>query len=183
MRVKRYWLIVSLCVGNMFFAQVVVAFGPISHHGATVCDFQPQASLPDLWTSSAWTIFNGNAILQVANTEYFSWSHACLRNGTVTAIGSVTIPGVGWQITPSVALVPLLPNEYNVPEGLVEIPESDMWVIYSTKLLSAHKSDSMRDTLAGFACHNVEDAVVHWDYFSGGSATAWVIDHAVKEMW
>lgn len=69
-----------------------------------------------------------------------------------------------------------------MPSG-VELPGEDMYYIYANKFLAGNQTFLRKRTAQGFRCHNVEDKLVHYSYYLGGSPYNWIVEHAFKERW
>lgn len=175
--------LICFLVVNVWLAFPAGAWGPFAHFTAAPSATQSQQNLPDLWESNAYTHGFDFPDYHVGKevSEYFGWSHACQRNGLLDAwtgtvsIGPVSIPLVS-------VVYPKTPTEHGVPAG-VELPGADMYYIYANKFLAGNQTLLRKRTAQGFRCHNVEDKVVHFSYFLGGSVYNWIVEHAFKERW
>lgn len=118
------------------------------------------ANLPDLWNSR-----DG-----VWVTAQFSWSHACKRRGYLN----------------NVLCCPCAPLAYE--QGGALDPKRAMITLYN-KLAAGRRDPSMITTAQGWAIHNAQDFVVHFNYFFGGDngpsfcGENWITHHATKEEW
>ena len=178
---RKLGLICFLAV-NLWLAFPAGAWGPLAHFTAAPHGTQLQQNLPDLWESHEYAhAFDFPSYAGKEVSEYFGWSHACQRNGLLTAFTG------SYDVGPfSVSLVdvvyPDTPTAYNVPAG-VELPGMDMYYIWANKFLAGNQTNLRKKTAQGFVGHNEEDEVVHFSYFLGGSVYNWLVEHALKERW
>lgn len=180
---KNRLFVFLCCVGLLIFTPSNTgAWGPFAHYTAAPQGTEWNQNLPDLWSSKKGIIgiqLPSYAGLEVS--EYFGWSHACRRKGMLSAV-DVDISIGPFSVTVLQAVYPKTPTEYGVPAG-IEKPGEDIYYIWKNKLLAANKTVKMKKTAHGFVGHNLEDKVVHFSYFEGGSAYKWIVGHAVKEEW
>jgi len=168
---------------NALLVSLAEAWGPFVHWELSPGGTYLQQSLPDMWSSPAYV--HGFSLPSYAGAEvsgYFAWSHGCERNGMLPAVDLYIALDDLFSVDLFQVVYPATPTQHGVPTG-VELPGEDMYYIWTNKFLAANKTTLRKVTAQGFRCHNVEDKVVHFSYFLGGSVYNWIVEHAFKERW